>query len=109
MNLWHFNTFFCIADLIMMFLLSVRAARLAKLRYPELHFRKVTWETKLYSTIKAVLASLCPVFNLVMFYVLITKDEKIIESTIEEMHQKYLEETHNGDHDVNQSEDRTSV
>ena len=90
MTLWQINLFVGAVDLILLFLGVQKANYLMKLRYPELHFRKTHWTTKLSNVIKSVMVSICPGLNLVMLYILITRDDKIVEETIEDARRKFL-------------------
>lgn len=116
MTFWQINTFVGLVNLAFLYLGQRKADYLQKKRYPELHFLNAHWTTKLSNAIKALVISFCPGFNLVLLYILITKDDQLVEESIEDAYQAYIrqerqkiKEAHDGDHDVNQSEDRTSV
>lgn len=116
MTIWQINCFIALTNLALLYLGERKANYLMKKRYPELHFLNKHWTVKLTNTIKAILVSFCPGFNIVILYVLITKDTQLIEETIEDNYQAYIrqerqknKETNNGDHDINQGEDRTSI
>ena len=116
MTIWQINTFVALADLAFLYLCECKASYLMKKRYPELHFLNKHWTVKLSGIIKAIVASFCPGFNIVLLYVLITKDDKLVEETIEDNYQAYIrqerernKETHNGDNTVQTSEDSTAV
>ena len=116
MTIWQINTFIALADLAFLYLAERKAAYLMKQRYPELHFLRKHWTVKLSAIIKAIVASFCPGFNIVLLYTMAMKEDKLIEETIEDTYQAYIrqereknKETHNGDNTVQTSEDSTTV
>lgn len=91
MTLWQINMFICLADLSFMFLGQQKANYLMRRRYPELHFLKTHWTTRLVNILKAVVVSLCPGFNLLILYILITKDNQLVEEVIADAQKKYAD------------------
>jgi hypothetical protein len=86
-----------------MFLMQQKANYIARRKYPELHFLRIHWTSRLLAVIKAFVISVCPGFNLVILYTLIMKERQIIEETIEESIEKYDEQQKREDEQLKQS------
>ena len=92
MIFWKFNTFICITDLVLYILCVLRVVHLLKTRYPGVKWVRVThWSDTVMAVLKMILGSMCPVFNLVMLYILVTKDSEVIEHSIKKTYQAHLE------------------
>ena len=105
MSLWSFNTFFAIACIVMFCINIAKAERLMKLRYPELHFRESSALTVVSIAIKIILVSFIPILNLGLLYVLIFRDEALIEASVQEAYDKYqLKEVYDKYHKNDHSE-----
>ena len=92
MTFQQINTFICLVDLILMFLIQQKAKYIMRREHPELHFLKTHWSSRILAIIKAFVISVCPGFNLVILYTLIAKENQIISETIDESLEKYDEQ-----------------
>ena len=94
MFLWNLNIFFCVACIVMFYINITKAERLMKERYPELHFRKLSFLTELVNAIEIFIVSICPILNLIYLYALIFKDKVLIEAYVQQAYDEY----HKNDH-----------
>lgn len=92
MTLWEVNLFIGIVNMVLFFLNADKATRRMHYRYPELHFRKVTWTDKALVFIKKFFVSFCPILNIGILGVLIFRDEQLCESAINEAYKLYKKE-----------------
>ncbi len=92
MNIWNINMIVFIADVILFYLNIARAEHQMKTRYPELNFKETPFLTGLATAFKIYLVSICPILNLGLLYVLIFKDDELIESAVQEAYRKHLKD-----------------
>lgn len=92
MTFWQINAFIAVAAIVMDLLLTIKIARLSKIRYPELHFRKKHWSDRARSILAAFLVCFCPIVNVIFLIYLIIFDEDMIEDTIEKTYINYKKE-----------------
>lgn len=85
------NASVAIIDILMFVLFVIRCAVEFKRRYPGTKIPRPHWSQTLSSAIKMVVTSLCPVFNIILAYVLIFKDDGVMESTIADILKKASE------------------
>lgn len=94
MSLWSINVFIFIVDVILFYLNISAAERRMKTRYPELHFRETPFTTVVVTAIKICLVSICPILNLGLLYILIFKDNELIEDAVQQAYDNYHKNNH---------------
>lgn len=69
-------------------LMVIDATYQFKSRYPDrMLVRRSHWSSFVGAILKMAIASVCPLFNLIMLYILVVRDDEIKENTIQKVYE----------------------
>lgn len=92
LDIWNINVTIGAFVVILFCSNIMRCNRILKARYPEMNFGTRHLDETIITIIKIVFCSFCPIFNLIMFWTLITKDEQLIEDSVRAAYEKRMKE-----------------
>lgn len=88
----NFNMLICILDLILYCLCVLRAMHLLKTRHPGVKWVRMShWSDTIMAILKTIIASICPVLNIVILFNTMMRDKEIIENAVEETYRAQME------------------
>jgi hypothetical protein len=85
-----------ITSLILFKLTSLAMSRIFKARYPDLKPPKTSFIEKLGTIFKALLIHFMPILNVLLLFIYLFDEEKIVERSIEKMYSKLSKEGTDG-------------
>lgn len=85
----YINLGVCLLMLLMFMLFVISTAHEFRRQYPNLKIPKTHWSKLIFSVLKICIASIIPIFNLIVLLVIIFKSEEVSEKTIREIYLKY--------------------
>lgn len=88
----NFNMLICMLDLVLYCLCVLRAVHLMKTRYPGVKWMRTShWSTTVMTILKMIIASICPIFNIMLLFNTMINDNEIIENAVEKTYRAQME------------------